>query len=63
MSDSGKISQITFLFITIYALDYFVFEIPFWLFCIVATLAVATLDVSQSEHDLKMLEKQVKNSN
>jgi hypothetical protein len=63
MSDLGKISQVILLFIAIYALDYLVFEIPFWLFVAVATLSVATLDFLQSEHDLKLFKKKIENSN
>lgn len=63
MSDAGKISQVILLFIVIYALDYFVFEMPFWLFAVVATLAVATLDLWQSERDIKLFKKQIQHSN
>ncbi|MFT5723860.1 MAG: hypothetical protein ACI9JN_000977 [Bacteroidia bacterium] len=59
MSYSGKISQVILLFIVIYALDYVVFEMPFWLYIVVATLAVATLDFLQSEHDIKLFKKQI----
>ena len=58
-----KIRQVIILFIGIYALDYFVFEMPFWLFVVLAILAVATLDFLQSEHDLKLFKKQIENSN
>tara|TARA_X000000950_G_C13717424_1_gene578753 strand:+ start:85 stop:270 length:186 start_codon:yes stop_codon:yes gene_type:complete len=58
MSYSGKISQLILLFIAIFACDYFVFEMPDWLFIVVATLSVATLDVFQSEHDIKLFQRQ-----
>jgi hypothetical protein len=60
MSDSGKISQVILLFIAIFALDYFVFEMPFWLFIVVATLSVATLAFLQSEDAFKLFEKRLK---
>jgi len=59
MSYSGKISQVILLFIVIYALDYLVFEMPFWLYIVVATLAVARLDFLQSEHNIKLFKKQI----
>jgi hypothetical protein len=43
MSESGEISQVILLFIAIFALDYFIFEMPFWLFVVVATLSLAAL--------------------
>ena len=53
MSALCKIIQVISLFIAIFALDYFIFQMSYWFLLLLATLAVGTLDFLQCEHDLK----------
>jgi|TARA_B110000211_G_scaffold188405_1_gene214228 hypothetical protein len=53
MSALWKIIQVISLFIAIFALGYFIFQMSYWFLLLLATLAVGTLDFLQSEHDLK----------
>lgn len=61
MSDATKILQAILVLAVLYVIDKFVISMPFWLFVIIAVASLATLEMYQSEHGIRLFKNKIEN--
>mgnify|MGYP003629415036 CR=1 FL=1 len=61
MSDATKVFQAILVLAVVFLIDKFVISMPFWLFVIIAVVSLATLEMYQSEHGIRLFKSKIKN--